>query len=1109
VTAGDIQGAPATTAVTLAGATDQVALPCEEAPAPDRIYTFTAPETATYVFGTPGDAASVGIFEGCGGTALACEADSSRFTATAYVGKGATVTVVVQGASSAATLSLMVRKDEPDSCCEEHTTAGCGNAAIEACVCATASGCCTNAWTATCDALVNQLGCGLCQVDRPPSCGGTTCAPLGPTERFLGAGQCCTSRNECGAFFAGGCLARDQHGTRDSACPNERVGTISATGCCRTDGRCGLDLSRVGMGCVAREEAPGSSFARVTCGGGSVDNLPDFRNFESDQVRPLALSPDGSKLFAVNTPDNRLEVYAVSSSGLTHVDSIPVGMEPVSVAARTDTEVWVVNHVSDDASIVDLSATPARVARTLWLGDEPRDIVFGGSGRSRAFITTAHRGQNSPVDPQLLEPSIGRADVWVFDVAALGPQPGGAPVKVVTLFGDTPRALAVTPDGSTVFAAVYHSGNRTTVIGQAAIGVEKLPPPTQNVEGAVQPPVSLIVKFDGQNWVDELGRSWNDQVKFTLPDFDVFAIDATQNPPAEAARFAGVGTTLFNMAVNPVSGALYVSNTDAKNEIRFEPGVRAKVTTTNVTVISGSQVTPRDLNPHIDLSNGAGSAAERDLSVGFPTGMAVSPDGASLYVAALGSSKVSVVNTADLEAGSYTPTTGNQVGLTGGGPTGLVLDGSGQRLYVLTRFDNGISVVDVASRLETGHVTMPSPEPPEVVVGRPVLYDTKDSSAHGDQSCMSCHTFADTDHLAWDLGDPGGKIVGGFHPMKGPMATQSLRGMANHGPMHWRGDRSGGLIPGGDFQDTTEAFRQFNPAFVGLLGRASQLAAPDMDRFTKFILKVTYPPNPIRALDGSMTSSQAAGRNIFFNRNADVLSPCAGSCHVTDVTDGFFGTDGRTTFDAEPQNFKVPHLRNAYQKVGMFGRGTVGLGIPPTEFMGDQIRGFGYSHDGAVDSLMGFLSTSLFSLTEQERSEVASFLFAFDSEMDPIVGQQVTVTAGNTDAARVRFALLVEAASMTTPRRICDLVGHGTVAGEARGYVLRSDGNFASDRAQDAGTSPLAMLTTLSQDSTAAVTFTCMPPGSGVRAGIDRDRDGKLDRDEIDSGTNPADPTSR
>ena len=98
---------------------------------------------------------------------------------------------------------------------------------------------------------------------------------------------------------------------------------------------------------------------------------------------------------------------------------------------------------------------------------------------------------------------------------------------------------------------------------------------------------------------------------------------------------------------------------------------------------------------------------------------------------------------------------------------------------------------------------------------------------------------------------------------------------------------------------------------------------------------------------------------------------------------------------------------------------------------------------------------------------------------------------------------------MNAPRRICDLVGHGTVGGEARGYVLRSDGNFASDRAADATVPPLAMLTALSQDSTAAVTFTCMPPGSGVRAGIDRDRDGKFDRDELDTGTDPANPASK
>src|SRR5438552_5961798 len=41
-----------------------------------------------------------------------------------------------------------------------------------------------------------------------------------------------------------------------------------------------------------------------------------FVTFESGQVRPLALSPDGTRLFAVDTPDDRLEIFQI---GRAHV----------------------------------------------------------------------------------------------------------------------------------------------------------------------------------------------------------------------------------------------------------------------------------------------------------------------------------------------------------------------------------------------------------------------------------------------------------------------------------------------------------------------------------------------------------------------------------------------------------------------------------------------------------------------------------------------------------------------------------------------------------------------------------------------------------------------
>src|SRR2546425_3541048 len=90
-----------------------------------------------------------------------------------------------------------------------------------------------------------------------------------------------------------------------------------------------------------------------------------FVTFESGQVRPLALSPDDTHLYAVNTPDDRLEIFDVDPQGnLTHSGSVPVGLEPVAAAAHGDgRHVWVVNHLSDSVSIVDVSSRDRKSTR--------------------------------------------------------------------------------------------------------------------------------------------------------------------------------------------------------------------------------------------------------------------------------------------------------------------------------------------------------------------------------------------------------------------------------------------------------------------------------------------------------------------------------------------------------------------------------------------------------------------------------------------------------------------------------------------------------------------------------------------------------------------------
>ncbi len=880
----------------------------------------------------------------------------------------------------------------------------------------------------------------------------------------------------------------------------------------------------------------------------------DFVTFESGQVRPLAMTPDGSTLLAVNTPDNTLEVFSNVAGELTHTDSIPVGMEPVAVAARNNTEVWVVNHLSDSVSVIDLSATPARVTRTLLVGDEPRDIVFAGTGgNDRAFITTAHRGQQLDArggSPQIRTAGVGRADVWVFDATDLDDDNnvgndstlGGTPIDILTFFSDTPRALAVTPDRSTVYVAAFYSGNQTTTILETLVcnGFDSagscqggdspggVPGPDDNANGDPAPETGLIVKFHQPSgeWRDAVGRDWSAQVPFNLPDHDVFSIDADSLAAGSIEEYDHVGTILFNMAVNPNNGKIYVTNTELPNHIRFEGAgdhggstVQGRLSESRITVIdpAGPSVTPRHLNKHINYANlhtdaGANHAAidaQKAHSLATPLQPVVNAAGDTLYVAAFGSSRIGVFNTAQLEADTFNPTvdSANYID-TGGGPSGMVLDEANNRLYVLARFINRVEVYDLTTNTKAETHKLHNPEPAQVKSGRPFLYDANLTSGNGEASCSSCHIFGDMDHLAWNLGDPDGGMVTNtqpsatpllplsppLHPMKGPMTTQTLRGMATHGSLHWRGDRVDGFLgldacaePSGAPCSEDLGFRNFIVAFEGLVGMHGTITPAEMQLFTDFALELMLPPNPIRDLDNSISGDAQQGENLWFGGTTDTVENCDG-CHTLDPAAGFFGSGGEQTFEALPQHFKVAHLRNQYQKIGMFSTS------------GDQVRGFGYLHDGSIDTVDSFLSSSQFSTNNAQEIDLEAFAHRFPTDLAPIVGQQITLTSSNAAVANPRIDLMVARAGtpfdsllLGNPGGECDVIVKGIVAGEERGAVRQSNGLFAPDKAADPDLT-LNQVRGLITDG--PMTFTCVPPGSGVRMGINRDGDNFLDGDD-------------
>lgn len=781
-----------------------------------------------------------------------------------------------------------------------------------------------------------------------------------------------------------------------------------------------------------------------------------YVNFESPQVHPATLTPDGTRLLVTNTADARLSVFDLAlPSSPTLVAEIPVGIEPVSVRARTNDEAWVVNHTSDSVSIVSLSQ--GIVVDTIQVKDEPCDVVFAGSPQ-RAYVTASRSN-----------------DVRVIDVNS------HLVIANIPVFGENPRALAVSSDGTKVFTAIALSGNRTTIVGDPANPLNQPPPTNPNLPAP--PTVGIIV--------DATDPLWN--LPYGLPDNDVVEIATATNTVSR--YFTRVGTHNTGLAVHPSTGDLYVANTDARNLIRFETNLRGHVVDNRISRISigTGSVTHFDLNQGLDYSQLPNPSALA-TALSQPMEIAFDAAGNHLYVASFGTDRIARLDVngnvlARIEIG---PSPGTAVDpRSKRGPRGLVVHPTNGRIYVVNRISNTVSVLFAATDMLVNEVPVGAfdPTPPTIRQGRGFLYDSK-LSGNGTAACSSCHYDGDLDMLAWDLGDPGGDMVivnntvpilGNLtvplHPMKGPMTTQTLKGLnAGQNPLHWRGDRP--------------VFESFNPAFDKLLG-GSQLPIADMTALRLFVETMRFEPNPHRNLDNSLPASvpgfagnPQTGLTTFNNNQYQPLLTC-NTCHV--VSQG-----GQAPFVLpgnilqESQGFNIPHLRNMYQKTGF------------NNAPGAQSRtGFGFLHDGSFGTLTSFLSLPVFGNVTNDtvkKNDLQAFMLCFDTGTAPAVGFSLTVAAANANqAATVSSITLLQ--SQAASGNI-DLIAKGLVDGALRGFqYLPAQAHYRSDKV---GVGPFtwAQLQSKALAGNAVLSVMGVPPGSGVRMGIDRDLDGILDGDE-------------
>jgi DNA-binding beta-propeller fold protein YncE len=702
--------------------------------------------------------------------------------------------------------------------------------------------------------------------------------------------------------------------------------------------------------------------------------------------------------------------------------------------------VWVVNELSDSVSIVSLSA--GAVVATLKVADEPGDVVFAAG---RALVTCARNNL-----------------VRVFDVATR------AEIGTVPLEGLVPGALAVNPAGTRVYAAFLHSGNGTTILPK---NLAPAPPPPTNPNLPPAPQVGLIVAAN------------DPRISYTVLDRDVAEIDPAT---LQVLRyFPGAGTNLTDVAVHPLSGDVWVANTEARNLVRFEPALRGHIADHRLTrlALGSGAATIFDLNPGIDYATLPNPAAQ-STALAQPTALVFADDGATAWIAAFNSDRVARIATATgaVLARTELRSTG-QTSRQMRGPRALAWDQARQRLYVLNKLSSTISVIGTGAGTLLAEVPLASydPMPAAIREGRGFLFDAR-LSGNGLSSCATCHLDADRDGLAWDLGDPGGEmqtVLGAnlsihdptprprtMHPMKGPMVTQTLRGMSGGAPFHWRGDRA--------------TLQDFNATFDKLMG-GTELAAPDIDALAAYLFTLRNHPNPNLRRDGTPPPAFAGGDTL---RGADLFTQHLNHCGVCHVIPR--GTDNNIDLPQEVgsvQPLKNPTLRTTYQR----------LFFSPQA--GGQTRsGFGLSHDGsghALPTVHPYVLDQLGSESPADFADVTAFVLCFPTETKPSVGDGFTVTSATAASLAADLAQMEAQAALQAH----EFTARGVVGGKVRSYFFnRTAGLYEPDAAGDPALTRAQLLALLGAGD--AFTFLGAPPGEGRRYSTDRDGNGVRDGDE-------------
>jgi YVTN family beta-propeller protein len=209
--------------------------------------------------------------------------------------------------------------------------------------------------------------------------------------------------------------------------------------------------------------------------------------FEADRnntcIAGLALSPDGKVLYALNNSDNHL--YVVETATGAGLARIEIGDHPlVAKVSKDGRTLYVANWGGSEVAAVDVSNPRAPViAARIPTGSHPNDIAIGRDGR--IFVSAGNADAVSVLDSHSRQ-SIETIKTTLTPKAA---------------YGSTPNAVALTPDGRTLFVA-NADNNDVAVIDVAERG-------KSHVRGFIPSawyPTAVHVTADGKRLIVGSGK---------------------------------------------------------------------------------------------------------------------------------------------------------------------------------------------------------------------------------------------------------------------------------------------------------------------------------------------------------------------------------------------------------------------------------------------------------------------------------------------------------------------------------------------------------------------------------------------------------------------------